>query len=302
MIEEIENLLDEGNLKFQSKIIQNPELISFKNNVPKYPILFLTCMDPRIDIHQIFQLNPGDVFILGNAGNYYTLDMMRSILIAIYKYKIKYIIVLGHFDCGMTKVNINELRQKLPNEFLKRLSNNYSNLLSKLFDFFKPFDNEIRNILKQINDLQEIKQLFANVEIIGMLYDNRNGWIFKQEEFRDLLIKENHSKIYNGLLFEKNQQLSKYLNVNKNELEEESRDPVDEVKFNEINLQEGPFFQEIEESSDTTIDNDEIQRSIEVKNVLFQIKMPKIQIPKIYIPKVKLYKPKAKTALKKSKK
>jgi len=106
---------------------------------------------------------------------------MRSILIAIYKYKIKYIIVLGHLDCGMTKINIKELRQKLSNEFLKRLSINYSDLLSKLYNFFKPFDNEIRNIIKQMNDLQEIKVYFPDVEITGMLYDIKSGWIFRNE-------------------------------------------------------------------------------------------------------------------------
>lgn len=296
MIKEIENLLDQGNFKFQSKIIQNPELISFENIIPKYPVLFLTCMDPRINIHQIFQLNPGDVFILRNAGNYYTLDTMRSILIAIYKYKIKYIIVLGHHDCAMTKLNINELRQNFPNEFLKRLSNNYSNLISKLVDFFKPFDNEIRNIIKQINDLQEIKRIFPDVEIVGMLYDIRNGWIFKQGEFRDLLSKENHLKIYNGLLFEKNQQLTKYLKLDKNIQNQVLRESVEESEVNEMSLQEeDPNIQDIKESDEA----DKHQKSIESKNVLFQLKIPKIQIPKIYIPKVNINKPKVREAAKK---
>ncbi|MFW9818439.1 MAG: carbonic anhydrase [Candidatus Thorarchaeota archaeon] len=294
MEKNIENLLLEGNFKFQSKYSQNQEKYSFYQKIPKYPIIFLTCMDPRIDIHQIFQLNPGDVFILRNAGNIYTLDMMRSILIAIHKYKIKYIIVLGHTDCGMTKINIKELRQNLPNEFLKRLSNNYANLLSKLSDFFKPFDNEIRNVIQQINDLQEIRSIFPDVEIIGMLYNIQNGWIFTQEEFRDLLIKENHSKIYDGLLFEKNQQLSEYLNLNKSVLKKELSESVDEPKIIETNMQEASVVQEIKESNDSFIDNDEFKTPILSENILSQIKMPKIQVPKIYIPKVNFYKPKVK--------
>ena len=299
MEKNIENLLLEGNFMFQRKFSQNPEKYSLDQKIPKYPIIFLTCMDPRIDIHQIFQLKPGDVFILRNAGNTYTLDMMRSILIAIHKYNIKYIIILGHTDCGMTKINLQELRQNLPNEFLKRLSNNYANLLSKLQDFFKPFDNEIRNVIKQINDLQEIRSIFPDVEIIGMLYDIQNGWIFTQEEFRDLLIKENHSKIYNRLLFEKNHQLSEYLNLNKSALKKESSEILDEPKIIETNMQEAPIVQEIEESNDNFIDNDEFKTSILSENVLFQIKMPKIQVPKIYIPKVNLFKPKIKKTLKK---
>ena len=56
-------------------------------------------MDPRIDIHRIFQLEPGDVIVLRNAGNIFTQDMIRSLIIAIFKYKIKYIVILGHLDC-----------------------------------------------------------------------------------------------------------------------------------------------------------------------------------------------------------
>ncbi|MFX0023987.1 MAG: carbonic anhydrase [Candidatus Hermodarchaeota archaeon] len=291
---EIENLLIEGNYKFQRKIAENPDLISFENSTSKYPILFLTCMDPRIDIHQIFNLNPGDVFILRNAGNIYTLDMMRSILITIHKYKIKYIIVLGHYDCRMTKINMNEFRQNLPNDFLRRLSINYSSLLSKLFDFFKPFDNEIRNVINQINNLQEIKALYPYIEIIGMIYDVRNGWIFTQEEFRDLLITENHTKIYNGLLFEKNQQLSKYFKSDNSVQNQVSSESVDETEVNEMCLQKNLDPQEIEESRKRVIGNGELQKSIENENVIFQLKMPKIQVPKIYIPKIKIYKPKIK--------
>jgi carbonic anhydrase len=294
MIENIEKLLVEGNYRFQSEIMQNPDLTSFKHKIPKYPILFLTCMDPRIDIHQIFQLNPGDVFILRNAGNIYTRDMMRSILISIYKYKIKYIIVLGHSDCGMTKMNINELRQSLPNEFLKRLSINYSEILSKLHDFIEPFDNEIRNIIIQINRLQEIKAYFSNVEVIGMLYNIQTGWIFKQDDFKDLLIKENRLKIFQGLLFEKGRQLSKYLEVPNQTLSK----LVDDPQINELNIQNETDSEDIEESTNDLIGNDDLQKPMQFENVGFQLKMPKIQIPKIYIPKINIYKRKIKETVK----
>jgi carbonic anhydrase len=297
MLENIEKFLIEGNLEFQKELIHNPEINLFEKKFPKYPILFLTCMDPRLDVHRIFQLNPGDVFILRNAGNIYTLDMMRSILITIYKYKIKHIIILGHLDCGMTKINIKELREKLPNEFLKRISINYSSLLSKLYDFFKPFDNEIRNIINQINDLQEIKTFFPDVEITGMLYDTKTGWIFKQEDFRDLLIRENQFKIYKGLLYDKNQQLSKFLEADNNKYQK-SKEGDDEIQVSEITLQEETDFLEIEETNIGAIENDELQKSIDIDSTGFQIRMPKIQGPKIFIPKVNIYRPKVKKTVK----
>jgi len=289
MLKNIEKLLIEGNFQFQSKIIQNPEIYSFEKKIPKYPILFLTCMDPRLDVHRIFQLNPGDVFILRNAGNLYTLDAMRSILISIFKYKIKFIIILGHLDCGMAKINLKELREKLPNKFLKGLSTNYSELLLELENFFKPFDNEIHNIIKQINNLQKIRAFFPDIEITGMLYDTQTGWIFKSKDFRDLLIDENHFKIYKGLLYEKNQQLSKFLEVNNNK--EASIELVDKSSVTDLNFKEDIDSLEVEETNITTVKDDELQKPDYNENASFQITMPKIQVPKIYIPKIKIHLP-----------
>lgn len=283
-------MLIEGNFQFQSKIIQNPEIYSFEKKIPKYPILFLTCMDPRLDVHRIFQLNPGDVFILRNAGNIYTLDMMRSILITILKHKIKFIIILGHLDCGMAKINLKELNVDFPNEFLKDLSRTYSERLLELNNFFKPFKNEIRNIIEQINNLQDIKAYFPDIEITGMLYDTQTGWIFKSEDFKDLLINQNHLKIYKGLLYEKSQQLSKILNVN-NKNAEISKESVKENRVNESNLKEEIDSLEIEETNITTIRDDELQKFVDNKNAGFQITMPKIQVPKIHIPKIKIHLP-----------
>ncbi|MFX1469995.1 MAG: carbonic anhydrase [Promethearchaeota archaeon] len=291
MLEGIEKLLIEGNFRFQSKIIQNSEKYPFEQKIPKYPILFLTCMDPRIDVNQIFQFNSGDVFILRNAGNAYTLDMMRSILIAIYKFNIKYIIILGHTDCSMTKINLKEIRDKLPNEFLRRLTINYSVLLTKLNDFFRPFDNEISNIIKQMNSIQEIKAYFPDVEIAGMLYDSQTGWIFKQEDFRDLLSKDNQFRNYKELLFKKSQELTDFLKVNniynKNQ---DLKELDDKGGLDNSKLKEEVESQEL----DTYIEKDDIERSNENEDISYQLKIPKFQVPKIYIPKINMYTPKVK--------
>ncbi len=105
--------LIEGNNQYQWEILDEKESIKIEGRIPKYPILILTCMDPRIDVHRIFQLNPGDIFVLRNAGNQYSEDMLRSILIAVHEYSVRYIIILGHLDCGMKKVNLDDLRNKI---------------------------------------------------------------------------------------------------------------------------------------------------------------------------------------------
>ena len=292
MLEDNEKFLIEGNYLFQFKKIYNLENHSFEKRIPKYPILFLSCMNPRIEIHNIFQLYLDDVYILRNAGNICTQDMMRSILIAIHKYKVKQIVVLGHSDCGMTKIDMIEFRKNLSTKFLKLLAINYSDLLSKLYDFFKPFDNEIRNIIQQMNDLQEIKAYFPHVEITGMLYDIQSGWIFTKEDFRNLLIDENHSKIYKRLLYEKNRQLSKFLET-KDDIRQSIEVQFKEIQTKELDLHEENEVLEIEEKNVEVIGDNELQETVDDNSEIFQLKVPKIQIPKIYIPKLKIHIPRS---------
>ncbi|MFX0037396.1 MAG: carbonic anhydrase, partial [Candidatus Hermodarchaeota archaeon] len=225
--------------------------------------------------------------------------MMRSILIAIYKFNIKYIIILGHTDCGMTKINLKELRDKLPNDFLRRLTTNYSVLLTKLNDFFRPFDNEISNIIRQMNSIQEIKAYYPDVEIAGMLYDTQTGWIFKQEDFRDLLSKDNQFRNYKEMIFKKSQELTKFLKINNiYNNDQDLKELDDKERLDKLKLKGEIESLEFDEKSTTNIEEDDNQKSNENENSSFQLKIPKFQVPKIYIPKVNIYTPKVKETVK----
>ncbi|MFX1592576.1 MAG: carbonic anhydrase [Promethearchaeota archaeon] len=286
MIKDIEKKLAEGNLKFKWKIMQDLETIPIEENILKYPLLILTCMDPRIDVHRIFQLNPGDVLVYRNAGNIYTTDMLRTILLAIVKFKINYIIVLGHLDCGMTKINLKELRMKLPSEFLSQLSNNYSEVLSELNSFFRPFNNEIENIRRQIKTLDSIKDLYPEIEITGMLYDIKTGLVFEYETFKDYKLFENFEKKYKEMLVEKKEQFADFLINYEAEkiLENESKDISQESGLSEVGIPLTPRNNEIKE--DYPIVEHEKSEEYKMKSII-----PKISVPKIQFHKVKIYIP-----------
>ncbi len=290
MIKEIEEKFVEGNLKFKWKIMEGLESIEIEKDIPKYPILILTCMDPRIDVHRIFQLNPGDVFILRNAGNIYTIDMLRSILFAIVKYQIKYIIILGHLDCGMPKINLAELRMKLPSEFLSSLSRNYSDLLLRLRDFFKPFRNEIINIREQIKSLEKIKDFFPETEIIGMLYDVNTGLIFEYDIFKDYKIADNFKEKYKEMLIEKKVQFTDFLNKfeSENVSFDDSKDLPQEDQLNEVEISN--ISNKNEENKDNSIITQEETKGYQYDNM--QTFIPKIKVPKIQFHGVKIYIPK----------
>lgn len=300
---DIEKVLINGNLRYQRKISQGLENLEVNDKIPKYPVLILTCFDPRIDVHRIFQLNPGDIFVLRNAGNLYTQDTLRSILLTIYQYNIKYIIILGHLDCYMTKIKLLELKQKIPYEFFSYKSRENSDLFSEVRDFFKPFSDELRNIKQQVENFQRLHTHKPEVKITGMLYDIETGWVFEYDKFKEFASIENFRKYYKTVLGEKKYQFIDFIEtieneiINNDELEEIMLEKdLSEVKKGELHQlvdkeEEFPIYTENNEKdvSSLKIQNQKIELD---ESFNTQMIMPKIQVPKIHFPGVKIHIPK----------
>ncbi len=304
--EEIEDLLIEGNKKYQWKIVQEEETPKIDGPIPKYPVLILTCMDSRIDVHRIFQLKPGDVFVLRNAGNLYTEDVLRSVLIAIHEYNIKYILILGHIDCVLKKIRLGELKDKLNDSVIKKIGRYGTNFYLELQKFFKTFNDEIQNIENQLQKFRYAKELPTYIKIKGMLYAPYSGWVFEEKVFRKYSVYENFAKDYRKILKAKQFELIDYLEKIEDEIisgdvlkkleEPEIIDEHGEVPQIEVEMNDQESFNfnvdALEERKSKTSPFDDHNFDFEQ----FQnksIPMPKLQIPKIYIhiPKIKVYVP-----------
>ncbi|MEX0963883.1 MAG: carbonic anhydrase [Pseudohongiellaceae bacterium] len=76
-------------------------------------VLFITCSDSRIDPNMVTQTEPGDLFIIRNAGNIVPPHaktaggVTASIEFAVAALGVKHIIVCGHTDCGAMKGALN---------------------------------------------------------------------------------------------------------------------------------------------------------------------------------------------------
>lgn len=117
------SLLDKGAKKFQSDIFQEYQpLFEQLANGQSPKTLFVTCSDSRIDPNLITQTNPGELFVLRNAGNivpsYQTKDLASAAVIeyAVQALGVEEIIVCGHSDCGAMKGlrNLEAISDSLP--------------------------------------------------------------------------------------------------------------------------------------------------------------------------------------------
>ena len=111
-----------GLVTFQQEVFgKRKTLFSSLSKQQKPTVLFVTCSDSRIDPSLLTQTNPGDLFIIRNAGNLIptygaaiggctaTIEYGVSVL------QVKDIIVCGHTDCGAMKGLLHpEKLQELP--------------------------------------------------------------------------------------------------------------------------------------------------------------------------------------------
>jgi len=99
-----------GLVRFQKEVFAKKEKLFASLSKQQNPsVLFITCSDSRIDPSLLTQTDPGDIFIIRNAGNLIpaygaaiggstaTIEYGVSVL------QVKDIIVCGHTDCGAMK-------------------------------------------------------------------------------------------------------------------------------------------------------------------------------------------------------
>jgi len=300
--EDIDQIFVEGNKQYQWKIIQEEESTQIDGKIPRYPVLILTCMDPRIDVYRIFQLKPGDAFVLRNAGSVYTEDVLRSVLVAIHKYNIQHIVVLGHLDCGMKKLRLHDLTNRLTDSAIKKIGRSGTNFYLELLKFFKVFTDEIKNIENQVYKFRNAREIPTDIKIMGMLYDPNTGWVFRNEELKRYSNYEDFAKDYRNILQTKKYELIDYIESHQDEIIgesvlqdvemlidiDENRKTIHPTEITKI--QESIITDKLEEiPNEIPILNGNKIVSKGVHSNLISI--PKIKIPKIFVPKIKVHVP-----------
>ena len=114
--------IHEGLLKFKKTVFEDKkELFQSLSKKQSPRCLFITCSDSRIDPSLITQTDPGDLFILRNAGNIVPTygspigGVTATIEYAVAVLEVEEIIVCGHTDCGAMQALLHPQKlEKLP--------------------------------------------------------------------------------------------------------------------------------------------------------------------------------------------
>ncbi|MFB2933877.1 carbonic anhydrase [Aerosakkonemataceae cyanobacterium BLCC-F154] len=181
-----------GLREFQSNYFTSHRELFEKLSDEQHPrALFITCSDSRIDPNLLTQTEPGELFIIRNAGNiippYRAANGGEGAAIeyAVVALGIKQIIVCGHSNCGAMKglLQIGKLAEEMPlvYDWLKHaeatrrlIKENYQNYQGK-----ELLDATIEeNVFTQIENLRTYPVIHSKLHR-GEL--NIYGWVYKIE-------------------------------------------------------------------------------------------------------------------------
>lgn len=151
--------------------------------------LFITCSDSRINPNLLTQTEPGDLFILRNAGNIVPCHGAANggegatIEFAVQALGVKDIIICGHSFCGAMKgLLAPESLTKLPAvaAFLKH-ADATRRIMEDVYTNVKDADERL-NITIQENVLVQLENLKTHPAVAAKLWAgelNLHGWVYK---------------------------------------------------------------------------------------------------------------------------
>ncbi len=96
-------ILKEGNKRFVNNLKENPNLLEQVNETgnKQFPFaVILSCIDSRTSAELIFDQGLGDIFSIRIAGNIINEDILGSMEFACKMAGSKFVLVLGHTNCG----------------------------------------------------------------------------------------------------------------------------------------------------------------------------------------------------------
>jgi carbonic anhydrase len=182
--------LVEGLHQFQTEIFGSQRALFERLALGQTPeTMFITCADSRIDPNLLTQTQPGELFIMRNAGNLVPPynpqgGEAATIEFAVAAIGVKDIVVCGHSHCGAVKAILEPPRAK---DF-PALTNWLSNAESTrriLHDKYPAADPRyLMNVAVQENVLAQLENLRSHPAVASGLAQGKlklHGWVYKIE-------------------------------------------------------------------------------------------------------------------------
>ncbi|HAJ64102.1 MAG TPA: carbonate dehydratase [Cyanobacteria bacterium UBA8543] len=199
--------LIKGLHEFQTRYFsEHRELFEMLSQGQQPRVLFITCSDSRIDPNLLTQTEPGEMFIIRNAGNiippYGATNGGEGATVeyAVHALGIQEIIVCGHSHCGAMKglLQIGKLEEEMPvvYEWLKHAEATRRTIK----EHYQSYEGEElldaaakENVLTQLDNLRTYPVVYSRLKggqmkLHGWLYEIETGDVLEYDSVRNQFI------------------------------------------------------------------------------------------------------------------
>jgi len=169
-------------LTYNERFVRDESYKSYQTDkFPDKRLVVLSCMDTRLVelLPRAMNLRNGDFKHVKSAGAVVSHpfgSIMRSILVAIYELNASEVIVIGHYDCGMSTINAERVLEKavsrgVPRETISILSNAGVDLAKWLHGF----DDVQQSVRSSVELIKNHPLLPAEIPVHGLIIDPETG-------------------------------------------------------------------------------------------------------------------------------
>ena len=177
-------------IQFNSKFVADKKYIPYiSEKTPKKRLAILSCMDSRLTelLPAALNIKNGEAKIIKNAGAIISHpygSVMRSLIVAIYSLGVRDIMVIGHTDCGVEKLDGNKIIAEMKSLGIN--TNNAADIddagipcncspdLNKWLRGFESVEESVRESVKMIKSHPLIP---ADITVRGFIMDVSTGKI-----------------------------------------------------------------------------------------------------------------------------
>jgi len=169
-------------LDYNTKFVEGKQYEPYTtDSIPNKKMVVFTCMESRLVelLPRALNIQNGDVKMLKNAGAIIRKpfdSIMKSILVAVYNLQADEVTVIGHHDCGMSKVDVPDLEKRMaergvPQETIDALQNSGIDFE----DEFHGFATVEESVEQSVSIIRNHPLLPSNVKVHGLVIDPHTG-------------------------------------------------------------------------------------------------------------------------------
>lgn len=176
-------------LKYNDAFVANKEYLPYlTDSNPNKKLAILTCMDSRLTelLPAALGIKNGDAKTIKNAGGMVTSPVgstIRSLVVSIYAFDIKQVMIIGHDDCGMSNVDNSPLIEKMKERGITKEA--FETFDTDNFDtarWLEGFDNVDESVAKTVNAVRSHPLIAKDVEVRGFVINPKTGKLRTVEE------------------------------------------------------------------------------------------------------------------------